>query len=111
MRGIVFRGKRVGGGDWMEWTLVEALVANPINIEVELKTVGAFSGLCDRNGKKIFEGDYIGSGHNVVEYHDGAFTINGDRPLSSLKGTKNFVVVGNIHDNPELLERRSNDGT
>lgn len=111
MREILFRGK-AESGDWCYGDIrtTEDGIAyifpfgNFISIKVILETVGMFTGLIDKNGKKIFEGDCIGCRENIVEYLNGTFTINGDRPLSWLKGIKDFIVVGNIHDNPELLE-------
>ena len=122
MREILFRGKREDNGEWVEGFLIgrydpmqkEHIIKNAFidngtcfydPDKVIPETVGQFTGLTDKNGKRIFEGDCIGCKHNVVEYYDGTFTINGDRPLSWLKNTSNFVVVGNIHDNPELLNK------
>lgn len=81
---------------------------------VESDTVGQFTGLCDKNGVKIFEGDIIRfvngqkkvNGEWVdneliytVEYSKGAFCC-----VSGLSEVLDAVeVIGNIHDNPELL--------
>ena len=95
-------------------------------IEVIPETVGQYTGLTDKNGKQIFEGDivnvqyeteYVGlkpkpSYMGVVEFKDGAFGI-----YESGKGTQFFfqhglikTVIGNIHDNPELLKGGEGDG-
>lgn len=85
-------------------------------IEVDYKTVGRFTGLTDRNGVRIFEGDIV-----KVKTISGSFInyvitwFNSDLcwVMQSLKDTSvifrlrscwKFEVVGNIHDNPEMLK-------
>lgn len=114
MRKIIFRGKRTDNGEWVEWTLLGALFANP-NIEVDLETIGQYTGLIDRNGKRIFEGDIVrdkmrfclkGEEYNAHNYpvifSNGEFCLGGiqDRSLYPMY----LEVIGNIHDNPDLLK-------
>ena len=87
--------------------------------EVIPETIGQYTGLADKNGKKIFEGDiikipddYDEFGINAGEIYEVYFAFGGFRlkpKYSKAKGfwledDKTVEVIGNIHDNPELLE-------
>ena len=83
---------------------------------VDLKTVGEFTGALTGNGTKIFEGDIVDTPRWVVTYGDGMKCFSGmqagwyiqrDRFESwmELVDTEDLKVIGNIHDNPELLWR------
>ena len=130
MREILFRGKRNGYAeqrdrDWLEGSLsvgdnggYEICYGTPrirITYSVIPVTVGQFTGLLDKNGKKIFEGDIVdilteNEKIGVVAYEDGGFLVNADGFCvdfhSNINGT-DLVVIGNIYDNPELLEAQS----
>lgn len=78
-------------------------------------TVGQYTGLTDKNGTRIFEGDIVegadftaeDGGYGVVEYNDGAFEVNGNNITGTFHDNywgREFEVIGNIHDNPELFE-------
>ncbi|MGN0805347.1 MAG: YopX family protein [Candidatus Coproplasma sp.] len=155
MREILFRGKRVDNGEWIEGNYEwyhkpeKHIITNPYTRETKgviPETVGQFTGLTDKNGKKIFEGDiirqqtfgtikntkfpnekekkehikylkkhkcifdnetdYHTNFDNIVEFKDCRFypfaddnfewgTFNNDLP---------YEIIGNIHDNPELLK-------
>ncbi len=140
-REILFRGKRIDNGEWIEGTLYpngkwlpvfdkdDMYIGNSeILRAVVPKTVGEYTGLTDKNGKKIFEGDIfvLKDSHSTVygvveyrtEYDDKPFSHNyiccgfvvkwidkflrSDLPFWS--ASPDAYVIGNIHDNPELLE-------
>ena len=123
MREILFRGK--AGAKWVYGDL-RHLNDGRVTIEkdgeiypyeVIPETVGQYTGLTDKNDKRIFEGDVVKvKSWYVVVFEDGAFGLkayNKTNPVP-LMGHMNFEgvmkrikVIGNIHDNPELLEAKS----
>lgn len=114
MREILFRGKRTDNGEWVYGTPILYPDGNVVmcrsfqrNHNVSSKTVGQYTGLTDKNGRKIFEGDIMRNNGNVVEFCGGGFCINGDSPLSYWTGTE---VIGNIFDNPELMKGGVDNG-
>lgn len=145
MREILFRGKRRRNGEWLKGYLlyddlsdVAAIVRyvnldgnvcdlSEVNIsEVVPETVGQYTGLTDKNGRKIFEGDICkfsypvinGYCTGVVNYFLGSFVVDSDfenlefslEQLVIEDEEFNVEVIGNIHDNPELLSVESSDG-
>ena len=127
MREILFRGKRTGNGEWVcGW--YAPLVCNDKTVipyirnengtdkEVVPETVGQYTGLTDKNGKKIFEGDILDCGDRVVfvKWHsycgtwDSMFIkYSGERYSNGITPAEwkyRAVIIGNIHDNPELLK-------
>lgn len=160
-RELLFRGKRIDNGEWIEggycycdnksyitisvqyipdtrdWDEADYYEKHPVYkpkfIEVIPNTVGQYTGLTDKNGKKIFEGDivhylyeldigYWNSDQNsVIEWRSTGFYMNGifgTNKYACLNGWlvgiphgdgKCFEVIGNIHDNPELLKGDKND--
>lgn len=87
-------------------------------IEVIPETVGEYTGLTDKNGTKIFEGDILRLAYHpeedvIIEWHDGRFSFRkrnrpkdyGYESLCCVQITVSCLrVIGNIHDNPELLK-------
>ena len=121
MREILFRGKDIAGnwhyGDLINLTKEIKQICNHNQLEhahsVNPETVGQYTGLTDKNGKKIFEGDivtmpsYRGGRHkSVVYFKNGKFAVDGSNYSFKDIAPKNMEIIGNIHDNPELLKRR-----
>lgn len=124
MRKILFRGK-TEEGKWLEGYLhkidgigkgyrayaiqvqdIDTYMCRPHSHEVIAETVGQYVGI-DKNGKRIFEGDIVKDeyGTYMVEFTDyGIIT-----PFGYDCGCEDFEIIGNIHDNPELLKELQNE--
>lgn len=132
MREILFRGK-TKNGEWkigdliIEWygetPYIHWFEYSSLALSREEKvipeTVGQFTGLTDKNGKKIFEGDIIQG--TITSRWDKSLirceiVYKGDCFLAiekisntlwehKIRFAKDIEVIGNIHDNPELLEK------
>ena len=144
MREILFRGKRVDNGEWVEGLFIHMneypemwvpFTAEEMEFfkghifekthgvwaKIDPETIGQFTGLLDKNGKKIFEGDIVeyrrvanseiiykviwqqewsrfafmtcsAHGYNLYEWAERS------------KAEYMCEIIGNTHDNPELLE-------
>ena len=127
MREILFRGKRVDNGEWVQgyicrygWTGKEKNYIIPdytsvlFTAEINPETVGQYTGLTDTNGRKIFEGDII---ENIVTGEKGVIQWFDEYSAFMIwSRTKNAIyflydnafsrihIVGNAFDNPELLK-------
>lgn len=131
MREILFRGKFSEKSRWDYGDLYidhgkvyigsrDIMHGVRVHGEVIPETVGQFAGLTDKNGTKIFEGDIIQaslpatrvlSGYmwplQDVVFRQGSFGLECRKaftPLRSFTEAVQFEVIGNIHDNPELME-------
>lgn len=132
MRTINFRGKTHGNGKWYYGSLVysneinaaiyfqigRGLVKRMDWVYVNPETVGQFTGLYDCDGKEIFEGDILriyDFANVVCEFRHGAFGYiycdefhpfagNTNYTFNPKNTDKEFEVIGNIYDNPDLLK-------
>lgn len=119
MREILFRGKTISGG-WVQGLLannddkwyISNKVGAPFAYEIYPETICQYTGLTDKNGKKIFEGDIV-----TVPNDDELYSVVWDEDtaawsLSAEAVVYNFdnfwgyelEVVSNVYDNPEWLE-------
>lgn len=158
MREILFRGKRIDNGEWVEGSflrdgeahrlarqeglpfsdcyivpkterdnvrtyLTQGILLDTIAHHVIPATVGQYTGLQDKNGKRIFEGDIVAQswydfdepaddcfGEVIYSVADCSFSVldlNKNEIMSMGQGISyhwEAEVIGNIHDNPELME-------
>lgn len=125
MREILFRGKRIFDGKWVNGFAYKQYSAAKVEewyiraFETDFlvipETVSRFTGLADKNGRKIFEGDIVERGGRIwlVEYSNkyGQFMMT-TYTEKGISWSRSFdlippdwcEVIGNIYDNPELLE-------
>lgn len=133
MRKILFRGKPKNGADYeflkkmykdnckdgfIYGSLVVdyneyyiCVMAIQVMFEVIPETVGEYTGLKDKNDGMIFEDDIVtmpkyggGRHRSVVYFKNGKFAVDGSNYGFKDICPRNMEVIGNIHDNPELLE-------
>lgn len=123
-REIKFRGKSKKTGKWIYGYYLKNRGIDFIapdefangktweDYEVDLDTVGQFTGLCGKNGKEIYEGDILRfydediPYHVVVVWRDNGFRFvyaHRQRVVTSWP-IDDMQIIGNIHDNPELLK-------
>lgn len=137
MRDVLFRGKRIDNGEWVEGLLwkkkygsTKMFISYFPNKDDEQKvcaiepdTVCQYTGLQDKNDKKIFEGDVCFDENGLTDYYcviewvfAGFQLVTYKKASSNARGISNGMnqgyfedsdgieVIGNIYDNPELLK-------
>ena len=131
MHEVLFRGKEVADGKWIEG-FYSAEEYNPYSGEVEHipriqiigkcvslgvipETVGQFTGLTDKNGRKIFEEDIVDyiSSDVIGNPKTGTIIVEDMTDYDTmiyLNHSDELQIIGNIHDNPELLKGGGNNG-
>ncbi|EDN7640809.1 TPA: hypothetical protein NR659_002700 [Listeria innocua] len=132
MREIEFRGKRIDNGEWVYGNLMQFedsatfifaderkgastltyahFIINNMHA-IDEKTLGQYTGLKDKYGKKIFEGDICWEEHNecygVVKFEEGKFLYVWENIAEDLwEVAASIEIYGNIHENLELLEEK-----
>ena len=136
-RTIKFRGKRIDNGEWVYGYLADEDYINDIDsidlssIEVDRDTVGQFTGLFDKNGKEIYEGDIVERivlknpcfgfiGNVIFDSNIALFCVEHNKFYSNSRTPFvmpddwmdeysnrlecKFDIKGNIYDNPELIK-------
>lgn len=144
MRTIKFKGKSIGTGEWLFGNMFQFGIQPPTKVpcicpsvptwedaldiyNVDEKTVGQFTGLYDKNGKEIYEGDIVRhpyidpifgdlvTSENEEDYPTSEVVFNEGSFVIRFRDTHYYLcefvrknvaeVVGNVHDNPELLDK------
>lgn len=132
MREILFRGKRLDNEEWVKGFITSAcdcagrlyFIEQPAldlddcnhSYEVDFTTIGQYTGLTDKNGNRIFEGDICNfsnrsdiDNYGVIVYDAGETEFGIDYGSTYLGlgrhyHSRDIEVIGNIYDNPELLK-------
>lgn len=131
MREIKFRGKVIEKGmkhfweyggiihiterykdeeDFEECNIYQLINESGVGFDVVKETIGQYVGLKDKNGVEIYEGDYLErkfdiTTSGVVEFRRGVFGVRGKDGKFREINLLTDEVIGNIYDNPELIEK------
>lgn len=99
---------------WIVWQEnMDLGLTRMVRAQVDPATVGQYTGLNDENGQEIYEGDFLRYEERnvIVVFEQGSFQAQRHGGLAPLRyhllinsHTANAVIIGNIHDNPELLK-------
>ena len=127
MREILFKAKTISG-NWVNGLLankddkwyISNKAGRPFAYEARPETICQFTGLCDKNGKRIWENDVVWLVCDGKEHIYQIVWDNSELDFKATKGEENYgthyeyllcceeiEVIGNIFDNPELLQEES----
>lgn len=141
MREILFKAKRIDNGEWVEGYYIYHIKRtlspvgdwirpsdeqhvimkdgfsdwnmprDTVHYDIDPNTLCEFTGLKDKNGRRIWEGDIVlmpkyGKGKHkaVVYFMNGKFAVDGSNYGFKDLAPRGYEVIGNIYDNPELME-------
>ena len=118
MKIIEFRGLKIDKSEWIygmpthDFTHIfnNEQIDSPDNYEVIPKTIGQFTGFLDKNGKKIYSGDFIKRGENqfhIVIFRDGKFVLKfrDINPYIHFSENSVYEIIGNFHENYDMASR------
>ena len=134
MREILFKAKRIDNGEWVEGYVVRKhglyFIYDIVNsescrqniYEIDPETLCQFTGRCDKNGKRIWENDVVWLVYDGKEHIYQIIWDNSELDFKATNGEENYgsnfeyllccdeiEVIGNIFDNPELLQEESDE--